>query len=580
MVDLAKSERETGVTAVAGLRLTLADGLFLLAGAAAALLRLANLGRLPLSPTEAEAALGVWRFWQAGEQAIAVPSPAYFSLTAVLTQVLGFSDGVMRLVPALAGVALALLPWLLRRRLGEVGALVAAWLLAISPLATAVSRTASGDSLALFALFLLLVAWLRYQEEGGRWLHVAGGALALGLSSAPLFYGGLLALLPLLLSQRARWPQQGEWRETAVVTLALFVALSTLLLGHLPGSGSAAALLGQWLQLFGFSGGLAALFNPILALGRYEVLLLLLGVPALLWAVWRADAPATQVALWLGGLALLLLLQWGNLTLVPLLLLPGSLIVGRLAAGVLVALDDGLTWLFSLALALLGGLMLVNVARFVRVVAYSPENLENIWLALFAFAVTAVTLYFFWAWAQTPTYQATLLAALLLLSFYQWGTAWWLGHAAANDVRERWVQTPATDDDLPRLIRLVRQISAQVTGSEKGIDLVSGVDTAVLRWYLREFTNASFGQSVPPGTQASLILTTQEAAGQANGPAFGSGYFGGDFGLLRTGIAPGSLLTPTPTLDTLRWWLFHESRAVVQEQRVVLWIRADLVERE
>ncbi len=578
MIDSSDNERPT---AVARLHLTLADGLFLLAGVAAVLLRLTNLGRLPLSPTEAEAALGVWRFWQAGEAAIAVPSPAYFSLTALLTQVLGFSDGVMRLVPALAGVALALLPWLLRRRLGDVGALVAAWVLAISPLTTAVSRTASGDSIALFALLLLLVGWLRYQDEGGRWLHVAGGALALGLNSAPLFYGGLLALLlPLLWTERERWPQKEEWRETAVVTLALFTALSTLLLWHLPGVGGAAALLGQWVQLFGFGGGLAALFDPVLALARYEVILLLLGVSALLWAVWREDAPATQAALWLAGLALLLLLQWGNLTLVPLMLLPGSLIIGRLAEGVLVALDDGLTWLFTLALALLGGLMLVNVARFARVIAYSADNLQNIWLALFALAFTAVTIYFFWAWAPKPTYQALILAALLLLSFYQWGTAWWLGHAAANDVRERWVQAPTTDDDLPMLIRLTRQISAQVTGSEKGIDLVSGVDTAVLRWYLREFANASFGQTVPPTTQASLIITTQEAANQADGPAFGSNYFGGDFGLLRTGIAPDSLLTPTPTLDALRWWLFHESRAVVQEQRVVLWIKADLVEKK
>lgn len=588
MVDFGKSLDKPEATAVSRLpHLTLADGLFLLVGLAAAVLRFVNLGRLPLTPAEAEAALGVWRFWQAGElelsTAIAAPSPAYFSLTALLTQVLGFSDGVMRLVPSLFGVGLVLLPWLLCRWLGAVGALVMSLLLAISPLTTAVSRTAGGESLALFALLLLLAAWLHYQDEGSqRWLYVAGGALALGLGSASLFYGGLLTLLLALVvvramfQERASWLERSAWRKTAVFTLALFVLLNSLFLWHLPGLGSAAALLDQWAQSFGFTGGLAALLHPLFALARYEFGLLVLGVPAILWAVWGDDRLTNLAILWLGTLLGLLLLQWGNMGWALLALLPGYMLVGRLADFVLAEFTDRLTWLFTAGLTLLGGVMFVNVARFVRVVAYSSEDLQNVWLAMFAFALTAVTIYFFWAWAQKPTYQAVMLAALLLLSFYQWGTAWRLGHAAAHDLRERWVQAPTPDDELPMLIRTIRQISAQATGSEKGIDLVSGVDSAVLRWYLREFPRASFGQTVPPTTQASLILTPQEGASQ---PAFGSEYFGGDFGLLRTGLAPESLITQFPVLDTLRWWLFQESGAITQENRVVLWIRADLMQR-
>ena len=35
-------------------------------------------------------------------------------------------------------------------------------------------------------------------------------------------------------------------------------------------------------------------------------------------------------------------------------------------------------------------------------------------------------------------------------------------------------------------------------------------------------------------------------------------------------------LVHTPTLDAMRWWLFHESLAGVIEDRVILWVRTDL----
>lgn len=549
-------------------------------------MRFVNLGRLPLSPAEAEAALGVWQFWQPGAlaegaTAVAVQSPVYFTLTALLSQLFGFGDGVMRAVPALFGVGLTLLPWLLRQRLGTVGALVASWLLAISPLTTVASRTANGHAAALFALLLLLVAWVRYAESGNpRWLYTLAGALALGLTSSVIFYGGLLTLLLAYRLDRAlrgghegrQISQETGWK-TAVFGFALLLALGTLFLWHLPALGAVAGLPGQWLQAFSFAGGLAALSNPFLALARYEVALLVLGLLALLWTAWHDDRLANIAFLWLAALLALLLVQWGHMGNALLLLLPGYLLIGRLATAVLDDLGDGLTWLFTAGLTVLGGLMFVNVARFARVVSYNPQDLQNIWLALFAFSFTAVTVYFFWAWAQKPTYQALTLSALLLFSFYHWGTGWWLGHEAANDVRERWVQAPATDDDLPIMLHTLREISAQATGYPTGVEIVSGIDTPVLRWYLRHFPNAIISNTVPATAQAAVIITAQNGAG-----GFGADYFGADYGLLRTGLVPESLNSPLPTLDTLRWWLFHESRAIVEETRVVLWIRADLVE--
>ncbi|HCB49372.1 MAG TPA: hypothetical protein DEP47_07590, partial [Chloroflexi bacterium] len=79
-----------------------------------------------------------------------IGSPLYFTMTGLISQVMGYSDEVMRLVPALFGIALTVLPWFLRHRSDKLGALVASLLLAVSPTLTFTSRIAGGQSAALF----------------------------------------------------------------------------------------------------------------------------------------------------------------------------------------------------------------------------------------------------------------------------------------------------------------------------------------------------------------------------------------------------------------------------------------------
>jgi hypothetical protein len=45
---------------------------------------------------------------------------------------------------------------------------------------------------------------------------------------------------------------------------------------------------------------------------------------------------------------------------------------------------------------------------------------------------------------------------------------------------------------------------------------------------------------------------------------------------LRNGLLPTEFPSPTPGLDILRWWLFHESSLAPNEERVILWWRTDL----
>ena len=93
----------------------------------------------------------------------------------------------------------------------------------------------------------------------------------------------------------------------------------------------------------------------------------------------------------------------------------------------------------------------------------------------------------------------------------------------------------------------------------------------MLRWYLRDFHQAQFGNSLPANAQNEAIISLDNAD-----LALGSEYAGADFGVLRNGLQPREFPSATPRLDILRWWLFHESSLAANEERVILWWRTDL----
>jgi uncharacterized protein (TIGR03663 family) len=78
----------------------------------------------------------------------------------------GLTTFMIRLVPALFGLATILLIFLLRRRLGSVGTLGAGTLLAISPGAVYLSRYYIHETLFVFFTFAIVVAALKFYEEG------------------------------------------------------------------------------------------------------------------------------------------------------------------------------------------------------------------------------------------------------------------------------------------------------------------------------------------------------------------------------------------------------------------------------
>jgi predicted membrane-bound mannosyltransferase len=122
--------------------------LWVLIAVVALALRLTHLDAAPLNASEAREAMLAWRVGQSFQTAGRLESlphasgysPLLLAANTLLFTVCGASDALARLWPALFGSVLALTPFLLRRRIGRVGALAAGLYLALSPTALLASR--------------------------------------------------------------------------------------------------------------------------------------------------------------------------------------------------------------------------------------------------------------------------------------------------------------------------------------------------------------------------------------------------------------------------------------------------------
>ena len=564
-------------------RVTVEHALYAFIFIAAAILRLGQLGTVPLSPSEAFEALAVWDLWNPPDNPIAVGSPAYLTASSLLAQALGFGDTVMRLAPAAFGLTLVLLPWFLRHRLGRLGALVTSLLLALSPAHTLVSRTAGGESIALFAGMLLFISWLRYQESGNvRWFYAASASVALGLASGPTFFGIALTVAlawvvqavigpPIFAaengtSQLPHRPDRSELRQALLIGGGLWLVIGTAYLLNTGGLGASADLAATWLSRFAGNADVLTWLSPVLALARYEIVLLIIGGVAVIWAAARGRSYTTFLVYWLFAALLLILLQRGEMNNLLILTLPGFQLVGRLVDQVMSRESNPNKWAIAGFVVLAGGVIYFNLVRFSRLQLFAGAAIDDYHLLLLLLTVVIVTIVILiaWNWNRPVAMQGLLTGLIILMLIYAWGTAWTLSRQATN-TRERIISV-ASDEDLHLLAQTAEELSWRATGSAKDLEIVSDVDSPALRWYLRHFPNLEIVSVLPSAIDSPALLTRDEA-----NPLLQESYIGADFSFLRPDTI--HLLNPQ---ESLRWWLFHESPVPIEKERLVLWLRADL----
>ncbi len=593
----------------------------------AALLRFSALGYAPLLNEEADVALHSWRFYQGQGMDAVNYSPLLTHGTALAFFLFGDSDAAARILPALFGTLMVLLPYLLRRELGKVGALVTTALLAISPSFLHFSRRVDAAIIVAAGALTLIVAIFSYlREREARYIYLGTGALAIMLIAGSdaytvivlcalfFFVVGLLQrgdktvgvdtdqvdaeLLkpsftqPFAVAGHSVREDSGNWRRGAVIIFGVILLIGAFALGLNQGGFQAALnLLAEWLGGFGGTSP-NSIFYHLQLLFFYELVPLLFAWGGILyylaarWEVAESVAPKHETALvvFLGYWFVFSLVFHTALrsaagsiliTVLPLILLTGWACDKFLAPW----LANQLEWLsksrqqkldLSTNSLLLVPLALPPIAFLgLQLATYTYQEQPEFLLLAAITLVLIVTLITLWSWlGGSEARRAGLVIILLVAMATQIRVGWGLSFAHAHSSYELMYWGPTSPDVRYMLVTLDQYAEHQQV-ERKHIKMAVQEDLpTALRWYLRDFTLAKYVSDVRLEGDMDILIAEDETGAKEDfkGP---KGFIGQTF-RLHNYFTPEELSSP----DVVEWVLYHKLTSGTRGiQDIKLWIR-------
>ena len=566
--------------------LTTEHFLYLLAFLVGLFLRFYRLGLPALGESEAAWALQALEVAHGGAPQVG-SQPAYVLLTGLLFWLMGSTNFLARLLPALAGSLLIFLPYLFRplyedsEWLRKAG-VVMAFGLALDPGLVALSRQVGSPILAL-AFALLTLAML--VNRRWVWIGISGG---LALLSGPALVVGILGLLLvwalLKLFNKLGWVKSAQldlpevdessfaWRK-GILAFGVTVLVAGLLFLRVPqGLGALAQTIPDYLNGWLNPGEVPALRLPA-ALLVYQPLALLFGLVAVVrgWMAARSGLRSAYLALLLSLWALVALLlafvyparQVADLgwALIPLWALAALEISRHLPAR-----EDLPTRLVALGLSALVLLLMiiswVNLLTLVRMngspLLYGAVIAGALLMAVIAALLVAM------GWSYPAARLGFNWGLLFGLSLGMLSATLALSQIRPNNIRELWSVSPAPGQ-ISELVDTLRSLSDWKTGFSDQVDVVVTADSDVLRWALRNDPRVTFASSPDSAVSPAVVITWKDQ----ESPALAQAYRGQDLILQWYPGWQGAL--PSPLLP----WLTYRQAPLAQLQ-VVLWARVDI----
>jgi len=540
--------------------------------------RLHDLGSTLLAPAAAIQALPAWSAASARPFDLTGISPLLFGLQRLLFTSIGASDASARFLPALLGGLTPLLFYGLRDRLGRGGALMAALLWAISPMAIFAGRTGLGYGLVppiALAFFACLNLFAR--ERSSRWLVWTGIMLGLLLASGPGAYTVLLAfLLGAVIWRKSLGGLWGGleagWKRLLLAAVLSLLFASTFFLAAPSGLAAAADLLGKWVTGFGADPAGYSAWSLLRRLALSELLVVGFGIGGLVMAARRRD-PAGLFAALIAGLALAVpLLSAGRhpadlgLTVLALTALAGPAVAWTLSVVPSWRREIDPWLLIALSLVLLSSAVMSLPSYFAAVTDEYHRLYSGVGIGTFALAIALWVIYGVWGSWRTVGRVLPVLCLII-------GLAWNIDQLSALNFdrgagREAAVLLESPAGGLLDLKSEMHALSGLNRGgaNEAQTDLVlplsdSASLTPMMRWVLRDLPALRVLTGLP-SDPASLVITVADKEQQP-----GEQYSGTQFAVLR-GWQPESM---TGFDEWLRWILYREAKTPVQEKTIVLW---------
>ncbi len=500
-----------------------------------------------------------------GEPAV-FSNPLFGWLQAFLFGLFGANEASARLVPAVSGIVLCLLPAMLRLELGRTRALLFAMLLALSPTLWFASRESVGAMLAWTLAFAAYCAW---------WIgRPTLAAAALGA----LLATGSDAIAPLIVSvaaapfvapfTRTRLPARAVW-----VALTAFVLSSTGLLVRPSGLGDAFNGYATWVQVLRSEEWLTV-GRLMLGLTTSE-LVALVGAVAALVAFARSRNIARAEVAWLVwimvGLVLLVFARGqGAVALVP-------TVIGcaALASSAYDALLDAVwrrgAWQREGAIAGLAGVLLIYAGLGVWQYAGQGRDTWLVSVLIAALLILAIVTGGSLGMGYGAALRGVALAGVAVLSLYSLGAGIQMNHVRPYNPAEPY-RVEASSPGLETLRDTIRMTSMRATGEPGALAVrVEGEAPPVLRWILR-------GQQSPGPGGAGIVLTPAAERPRGTDNFIGMAYEVTTRAPLSEVRCTGLPLDGLDCLPLVRWLAFRDA-GNVQADRWLFWLREDVAKR-
>lgn len=555
-------------------RITNENLLFVLAFFLGVGVRFLNLGAAPLSDFEAQWALQALSLSQ-GEAAALGPQPAYVMLTGSTFFVLGSTNALARLWPAIAGSLLVAVPYLLRRELGSRPALVAAFGLALDPGLNALSRLAGGPMLAIgFGVMALTLWYLRRPVLAG----VLGGLAVLGgpdilhgiLGMALAFgLGWLLSKYEITKSFEPRWrppTSTTDQRIGVLAGLATIFFVATMFFRYPQGLGAwveaLPAYLGAWLGEPELPAS-----RVVVSLVVYQPLGFIFGLIATIRGWVRNINLSRWLSLWALGAFLLALIypgrQIGDIgwVFIPLWALAGLELARhfRIETERLAVLGQAILVIVLLVLAWINLAGLDLAALDMQIYRLRWAVIVGV-LVLIGITTGLVAL----GWSGIVAQRGLSWGLGITLSLFVLANLWRVSQLHANGENELLLPAPAIQQaDL--LMDTLGDLAEFRTGRRDTLDMVVTAQQPSVRWALRNWKQARFANHVAVGELPSAVIST----GEDDSPRFSVSYRGQDFAWSIYPDWQGAL-----PQNWTSWLAFRE--APQRSEQIILWVRGDV----
>jgi hypothetical protein len=531
----------------------------------AVLLRFIGLGSTGLSDREAVSALQAFDLAR-GTAGLIGSQPGYISLTTGLFSLFGSTDFLARFWSAVFGSFLVLVPWLYRKYLGKVGALVLALLLAIDPLMVSLSRTAASSMMGITCLLAGLGLLLMRRPV------LASLCWGLFFTAGSEIWPGVVALLLSVFAFRYLFASgaqaESDWKKLTIPGLVLFVLVTTQLLLHPNGFSGFGSSLAEYIRSWGAMGevDLGHFFLEIVLL---QLPLVIFGLIAVVSGIVKGNKFFWFLSTW-WGLAFILVLV--NPSRSPALMgwatIPALCLTALLLSNYLSRIRFDNRWIgfgqaaFSFLMLAVAFLYLMNVINFPDL---DPLKFRNQLLAalLPVILLVAVTGLFSWGWNSSAAKQGLLLTLCTVGVFTLLSSGWKATGWTSPAEMQLWQGRTVVGDKV--LMEEVSNLGQWTHGRSDVLTIeIAGVESPSLDWALRNVSSVQHTAQVNPKTTAETFITPSDPLIAAE-----ASYRGQQVIWSKTPDVQAFSAT-----DWVKWLVYR--RAPVQSEVIVLWERNDL----